>query len=106
MEEINIEIKDFEISWNGLSWIIKCEEPKVIEYIYLPITQIIKMLHIENISTEEFDKCTGDYGAIKFKKVVLLMEFEADGEVCYSKMFEPTDSESYGFEMIETKIKE
>ena len=106
METKKIEIKDFEISWNGLLWTIKCAEPKVSEYIYLPITQIVKMLDIENISTEEFDRHIDNYDTVKFKKVVLLMELEAGGEVYYSKLYEPEDSESYGFEMIETKIKE
>ncbi len=104
METKKIEIKDFEISWNDLLWVIKCKEPKVSEYIYLPITQIVKMLDIENISTEEFDRHIDNYDAVKFKKVVLLMEIYADGDVYHSKLYEPEDNECFAYDIIETEI--
>lgn len=105
METNKIEIKDFVITWNGLSWLLYCKEPKVYEYIYLPITQIVKMLDIENISTEEFDRHIDNWDAVKFKKVVLLMEVYADGDVYHSKLYESEDSEVYAIDIIQTEIK-
>ena len=106
METNRIEIRNFEIFWNDFAWQINCKEPKLEEFIYLPITKIIKMLDIEIISTEEFDKIIDNQDAVRFKKVVLLSEVDSEGNLVYPRMYEPLDSESYGFEMIETKIKE
>jgi hypothetical protein len=106
METNRIEIRDFGVFWNDFAWQINCKEPKLEEYIYLPITQIIKMLDIENISTVKFDELIYEHQVVKFSEVVLLTEVDSDGNFVYPRLYEPLDCDSYGFEMIEAEIKE
>jgi hypothetical protein len=105
MDTKKVEIKNFNLLWDGCKWIIHSKTPRMTEYIYLPLAQIIEMLKIENITTEEFDNQVENWEQIKFDKVTLLAEQDKDGEFLYHLMYEPADFEEEGFEMIKTEIK-
>jgi len=105
MDTKKVEIKNFNLLWDGCKWIIRSKTPQMAEYIYLPLTQIIEMLKIENIATEEFDNQVYNWERIQFDKVSLLAEQDKAGEFVYHLMYEPAVFEEGGFEMIKTEIK-
>ena len=105
MDTKKVEIKNFTLHWDGCVWIIRSEIPKMAEFLYLPLTQIIEMLKIEGITTEEFDNLVINWKFIKFGKVVLLAEQYDDGDFVCALMYEPTDYNDSGFQMINTEIK-
>jgi len=105
METKKVEIKDFTLHWNGCAWIIRSKIPKMTEFLYLPVTQIVEMIKIENITTKEFDRLVFNWKYIKFNKVVLLAEQYDNGDFVCALMYEPTDYNDSGFEMIQTEVK-
>jgi hypothetical protein len=71
MEEI-IEIKNFELQYDGMFHITWSDEKQTHEwYIYLPISDLIRMLEIEGITIDQVCKIERDCKPIKFSKVKL-----------------------------------
>lgn len=74
MEEI-IEIKNFELQYDGMFHITWSDEKQTHKwFIYLRISELLRMLEIEGITKDQVYKLEREYKPIKFSKVILKHE--------------------------------
>jgi len=99
------KIKNFELRYDGMYHIKWSEGNKTNQwYIYLSISELLKMIEIEGITTQEIIEAESNYKPIIFNKVVLSYTKEDDSHHVYGffdESYENTLTENFIIELFE-----
>ena len=98
-----LEIKNFTLKHDGGFYLLFSKE--VTEYVYLTISQINEMLHIENMEVTEFDENMREFEPVTFTKVTLIPSQNEAQELDFPIMWEHPRDLVEAIEMLTVQIK-